>query len=1076
MKKALSLLLAIVMVIGMLPMAALAAETGGKITFTTDFTTDMGVGDTFTVTATLSENPGIASFTNQLKWNSAAVKFLGFDVDEDGYPTDSNLFSRWKPVINNETATITAASDTDITKNGLIYIAKFEIIADTGALDLGLTTTEFGQKFTFANADGTDIMPALNFSAITGLTVGGKPVGPEMPENAPFTAITTDAGAIVDVEDCGLLAVDPWGGMPVEVPYYHITIPAEATEAYIRFDMPSSDFMSQTASDGTPEIGSAWAGVNDEGSGMAGLLFEDMDDYTNVIIPLEFNGNPWGDENMKSTVKTADEDELYCAVGPQDTGANTIAVFSLEFASEDGEEEDIYSITIDENIVGGTVTVIDENQEEINKAKEGASICLAYEAKEGYRFKHYLINGNVVTEAELGMSNGFYQMPAENITVSAVFEEEGPEIEPNPITEIEISHPNIEVDETTGAMSMAMVSGASEQIDVSTVLENAELDATQEVVWSSSNPEVASVENGKVTAQKEGSTVITAKAVEASDIALLADGEEVLAQFTLTVADPAAGYAVNMGADKTVDADETIQIPVTVTHSDSNVTDYKSFEFTFQYNPTVLTLKNESSAAEGKDITIVNENGTITVRRYGNALNVGGAAITLEFTAKAVGNTNVKLTGAKVGTSDDAQNQNIPTAQIVDNLTKITVSGYTVNLPQDFVGETDKTVVAPGESYTFEAKDKNYTYEVKATIDGEEITVNSNEDGTSFTIPTGVIDGNVVIEIVNKEGKKFEITLDGDSLAHEGGFTTEGEKTYVQYMTAYTAKLTEKDHYIYELKVTVNGETIAHDYNGDTGIITIAGNLITGPVVIESGEQESDKHDVTFEGAYNSHAKYEGDSAVYDGESFSFTIETPAGFMIQSYEVSYKMGDAEEYTTLEANNGTYTIENITADLTIKIEGTSDLKVEVNEYVKLNGKTVFLVTATQTLPEGKNLAYNSYVMYLKNFQVEGSDTMEQMYSYLVVVNSGETLSVEAAAEKISVVEAEATILEASFNVNESSALDINDAQLVYDLYNNVYQDIDIVGMQKFLRADVNGSRNIDVADAAAVVDAILANKQ
>lgn len=1076
MKKTLSLLLAIVMVLSMLPISVFATEAGPKITFTTDFTNEMEKGNTFTVTATLEGNTGLASFANQLKWNPNVVEFLGFkevyDEDEEGYIMYTEVFSQTGWLIEtNLNGSFLAARTNDRTKNGILYVGEFKIIAEDGALGLGLATTEVGQKYAFADSNGNTTMPELDFSKISGLTVGGKPVGPEMPENAPFTAITTDAGAIVDVEDCGLLAVDPWGGYPVEVPYYHITIPADATEAYIRFDMPSSDFQSQSAADGTPVIGSAWAGVNDEGSGMAGLKFEDNSDHTIVIIPLEFNADPWGAGDMKSTVKTADEDELYYAVGPEDSSAAVIAVFSLEFASEDGEEEDIYSITIDKNIVGGTVTVIDENQEEINKAKEGASICLKYEAKEGYRFKHYLINGNVVTEAELGMYNGFYQMPAENITVSAVFEEEGPEIEPNPITEIEISHPNIVIDETTDTMTMNMVAGASEQIDMSFAVADAELESSQIVFWSSSDEEVATVDqNGKINALKGGSTTITAKAVEASGIALLADGEDVLAQFTLTVADPAAGYAVNMGADAEVDANETIQIPVTVTHSDSNVTDYKSFEFTFQYDPTVLTLKNESSAAEGKDITIVNENGTITVRRYGNALKVGDAAITLEFTAKKTGNTNVKLTSAKVGTTADARGENIPTAQIVDNLTKITVSSYTVKLPDEFDGES---VSVPGEDYTFTAKDLNYNYTITATIGNQTLTVTgSGTEADPYKITADQITGNIEIT-TEKSGKQFEITLNGESLAHEDGFTTEGEKTYVQYMTAYTAKLTKKDHYIYDLKVTVNGETIAHDYNGETGIITIAGNLITGPVVIESGEKESDKHNVEFEGAYASHAKYEGELGVYNGESFSFTIETPAGLVIESYQVSYKLGDAEEYTTLEANDGTYTVEKVTAALTIKIEGTSDLKVEVNEYVKLNGKTVFLVTATQTLPEGKNLAYNTKVMYLKNFQVEG-ETVQQ-YAFLVMVESG-TLTVEDASAQISVVEAASTVLEDTFNVNESSALDINDAQLVYDLYNNVYQDIDTVGMKKFLRADVNGSRNINVADAAAVVDAILANNQ
>lgn len=1086
MKKSIAMLLAIVMVFSILPISVFATETGGTITFATNFDNNLGKGDVFTVTATLSDNPGIASFTNMLKWNNEVVKFTGFTRKTTGNKKPiSEVFADDSITASDTTGGFAVALDYDNDISGLLYTANFEIIAEEGELGLGLTTTEFGKEFMFADVGGNDIMPALDFSAITGLTVGGKPVGPAIPEDAPFTAITTNVGPIVAIEQWDDLDVDPWGtGYGSPVVHYHITIPADATEAYVRFAMPLSELMSQTDADDNDAIGSAYASVNhvDLGksaeSGMANLYFGDNgDDYTDVIIPVEFTTAAWGgDPEFKNAVMS--EDELYYAVGPEDLGANVIAVFSLEYAAEGGEEEETHSITV-EQTTGGTVTVYDMNGEnEITKAAAGDCLFLENQADTGYTFKHYLINGDVVTQDALGMNNGFYIMPAADITVSAVFEEVAPEIEPNPITKIDLSHPNIVTDDE-GNMTMSMVTGASETIDLSYTVQNAELASTQKVFWSvrEEDAAVASVDQtGKVTALGAGTAIITAKAVNNDGTATAAEGGEVMAQITLTVADPAAGYAVNMGEDKTVVANETVQIPVTVTHSDPSVTDYKSFEFTFQYDPALLTLKNESSAAEGKDITIVNKNDTITVRRYGNALKVGDAAITLEFTAKAVGNTNVKLITAKVGTSDDAKDENIPTAQIEDNLTEITVSGYTVNLPDEFEGETDKPVVAPGESYTFEAKDKNYTYEVKATIDGVEITVNSNEDGTSFTIPEGEIDGNVVVEIAKKEGKKFEITLKGDSLAHESGYTTEGEKTYAQYMTAYTAKLTEKDHYIYDLKVTVNNAAVEYDYNSETGIITIPGNLITGPVVIESGEKESEKHDVKFEGAYASHAKYEGESAVYNGESFSFTIETPAGLVIESYQVSYKMGDAEEYTTLEANDGTYTVEKVTAALTIKIEGTSDLKVEVNEYVKLNGKTVFLVTATQTLPEGKNLAYDTNVMYLKNFQVEDSDTMEQMYSYLVVVGPNETLSVEDATAMITIVEAQATTLLDTFNVNESSALDINDAQLVYDLYNNVYQDIDIVGMQKFLRADVNGSRNINVSDAAAVVNAILAGNQ
>ncbi|MDI9471377.1 MAG: hypothetical protein QM221_00465, partial [Bacillota bacterium] len=63
------------------------------------------------------------------------------------------------------------------------------------------------------------------------------------------------------------------------------------------------------------------------------------------------------------------------------------------------------------------------------------------------------------------------------------------------------------------------------------------------------------------------------------------------------------------------------------------------------------------------------------------------------------------------------------------------------------------------------------------------------------------------------------------------------------------------------------------------------------------------------------------------------------------------------------------------------------------------------------------------------------------------------------------------LSATNDVNMSGLVDINDAQLVYDIYNGKYQDFTVVVMQKFLYADVNADKIVNVTDAAAVVAAI-----
>ena len=401
MKKTVSLLLAIVMVFSLLPISVFAAEAGGKITFTTDFTNDMGVDDTFTVTATLSENPGINAFANQLKWNEQVVEFLGFkteyDEDEEDYITVTEVFSQsgWL-VDTNINGSIAAARTNNKTKNGVLYVGEFKIIADEGSLELGLTTTEFGQKFTFASEDGTDIMPVLDFSAISGLTVGGKPVGPEMPEDAPFTAITTDAGPIVAIEEA-----DWVNG----VPYYIVTIPADAETAYVT--APDQVVMEDWT---TGELQATAYASDLSFSGEPLYIsynYEDTADGPKVEIPMNMWASDWSGEVELDFINTH-------AFGIEDAGYACLGWIS--FVYDDGLEE--YNISIDENMVGGTIYACDEDGNEITKAKAGETVFVEVEADEGYTTTGaYYINGQ--------LANDFmFVMPEEDVVLTATFQKQ----------------------------------------------------------------------------------------------------------------------------------------------------------------------------------------------------------------------------------------------------------------------------------------------------------------------------------------------------------------------------------------------------------------------------------------------------------------------------------------------------------------------------------------------------------------------------------------------------------------------------------------------------------------------------
>ena len=510
---------------------------------------------------------------------------------------------------------------------------------------------------------------------------------------------------------------------------------------------------------------------------------------------------------------------------------------------------------------------------------------------------------------------------------------------------------------------------------------------------------------------------------------------------TITAAPTVEGYTVTMPDDISIVAGETARIPVVVGNAD--VSTYNAFDISFTYDASKLEL----TSTEIEDMTVTYENGTIRVVRYGEDLNVGSVAFTLTFEAIGTGETKLTAAEAKVDMAENALMLDAPDATILNDTTVITIGGYSVTLPDDFTGES---TVAPGEGYTFEAKDKNYNYDVTAKIDDTEITVTDNGDGT-YTIPADQITGNIVITST-KEGKTFDVSL-GEDMTGE---------TSAQYMTPYTATLTKVDGYTYDLKGTIGGKDYTgFTYDEATGVVTIPGADITGKVEFNSNKTkiQPSEYTVTFEG--NGAGDAVGENKVAPGADYSFTLNKAEGY---TYTVSYKMGDSTESVALTEADGKYTIEKVNGNLVITVEKESDLAVEVGAYVELDGKTVFLVSATGTLADGKAYAYDGNTMYYSN--------VYKAWSYLVIVDTGKTFTADDAKAMITTVEAEYATLDQTFDVNMTNKVDVNDAQLVYNIYNCEYSDFTIATMQKFLNADTNGDKIVDTKDVTAVINVVI----
>lgn len=528
-------------------------------------------------------------------------------------------------------------------------------------------------------------------------------------------------------------------------------------------------------------------------------------------------------------------------------------------------------------------------------------------------------------------------------------------------------------------------------------------------------------------------------------------------ELTIPVETPEAkGYTVSMGSDVTVASGQIVEIPVYI-GSNNGETTYNAYDIRVTYDNTVLKPNMESVSEEGYRAFV--SSGAINITRYGEPANLG-EALRLSFTAVGQGSTEVKidLTNLKtnlyayVDNSTHAFNQDAAVAIVLNDKTTVTVSGYTVDLPDDFKRtDAEGSVIAAGGNLTFVPKDPNYNYTVTVTVGGGEATTVSPDEGGIYTVPN--VNGNVVVTST-KTPKSFNVTL---------GDNTTGAAT-ATYMKDYTFKLTPEDGYTYNMAVTIGGKDytgFAAQANDDgTTTYTIPGADVTGDIVINSNktEKQPETFTVKFEGTGAGDAK--GESTVQEKTDYTFTVDKKANF---EYTITATMG-GKDVTVTEGENNTYTIANVTGELVITIEKESTLTMEVavSEYVQLDDKTVFLVTVTGTPEEGKAFAYGEDVMY------KTTAYGENVYSWLVIVNKGETFDKATAAAKITQASATAEEVTQSYDVNETNLVDINDAQLTYDIYSGKYTDFEKVSVRKFLRADVTSDKVVNSADAVAVI--------
>lgn len=547
---------------------------------------------------------------------------------------------------------------------------------------------------------------------------------------------------------------------------------------------------------------------------------------------------------------------------------------------------------------------------------------------------------------------------------------------------------------------------------------------------------------------------------------------------SITVPKTETGYSVSMGADQQVAAGQQVRIPVAVASGEKGITGFNAYDMTFTYDPAALTLNTK--AGDAANLTVEDNNGTVRVRRYGDAVPLG-EALALQFTAKATATSTVKLTNAKFDLDANSINFDAPDATVTDADTVVNANNFTVTLPDEFTSDAETRLVPGGGSFTFKPVDSHYTYTFTVKMGDtakEGLTFGADD---TYTIEN--ISGNVVVTCTNKAPKQYDVTYNINTDV-EQDVTRGPEKA--TYLKDYSFTVTPRAGITYDVSYstpsTAGTTKILIPTVNDNGTITytIPANRVVEDLRIYVRSSATEGIPVVITGNGAEDAASGNASSMGKNMPYYFTLNQreSCDYTVTAYyqPLATPTASKRPATVRSLGNGKYVVEAVdynvylrSADhwnLVVNVEKVSHSaeEVTVSKYLELNDKTMMLITVKGTPEGGKAFTYDGNTMYKVN--AYGTD----QYAWLVIVDRGQTLTQEEAAAKVAISAADNVVtITPGFDVNRTGKVDVNDAQLVYDMYNGAYSDFTQVSVEKFLRADVNGTKTVDHTDAVAIVN-------
>ena len=523
-------------------------------------------------------------------------------------------------------------------------------------------------------------------------------------------------------------------------------------------------------------------------------------------------------------------------------------------------------------------------------------------------------------------------------------------------------------------------------------------------------------------------------------LAILLSSALLLTLMTAVVAGDSTGpYTASISSGKCKNG----KVSVAVFVGSETAKSYNAFWLTLAYDTNALEFTEAvgSEPLEGKrELRAEAKNGVITVAGCGDSISTDRCAVLLRFKVNTNCVTKVQLLDARVSDRSQSKSDAKPAKLDKDRYAYTIANGcYLVELPAD-MGLYGDAAVAAGGNYTFQT-DPHYDYTFTATVGDDPATVIDNNGG-SYTVQN--VTGPLKISNVKRTPKIYSVTVAGSGSGDVQAAATATYGQSFQFTVNQTALMQ------YAVSAVVDGRRVSLTQVGNT--YTIAGEDVTGPVTITVAKVTADGTTlVLFVGSGAEDVDGGTEQTCRSGSAFTFSLNADESC---DYVVLV------EGQTLQGTGGQYTIPaNLVsgAILTVSVTETTRLTADVRVSEYLSGR-VWLVEASLTVPVGKMLTYDGAPMLY----------VPARGAYMYVVDAEPTT--EQARRAISTAVGQANSLTINGDANNSGLLDVNDAQLVYDMYMRMYALNDLT-QAMWLRADANGDQTIDILDVQCILQSL-----